>query len=66
MIYYSYVRINLLRVVRLFHKYDVLANKLGQEYGCRTRIIPYVMTWDGVVTKYHRRHSKDIGIIDFI
>ncbi|KAI5170345.1 hypothetical protein PAEPH01_1353, partial [Pancytospora epiphaga] len=24
-------------------KYDVLANKLGQEYGCRTRIIPYVM-----------------------
>ncbi|KAI5169550.1 hypothetical protein PAEPH01_0804 [Pancytospora epiphaga] len=48
------------------HKYDVLANKLGQEYGCRTRNIPYVMTWDGVVTKYHRRHSKDIGITDFI
>ncbi|KAI5181978.1 hypothetical protein PAEPH01_2847, partial [Pancytospora epiphaga] len=41
-------------------------NKLGQEYGCRTRIIPYVMTWDGVVTKYHRRHLKDIGITDFI
>ncbi|KAI5169432.1 hypothetical protein PAEPH01_0707 [Pancytospora epiphaga] len=33
------------------HKYDVHANKLGQEYGCRTRIISYVMTWDGVVTK---------------
>ncbi|KAI5170081.1 hypothetical protein PAEPH01_1233 [Pancytospora epiphaga] len=48
------------------HKYDVLANKLGQEYGCRTRIIPYVMTWDGVVTKYHRRHLKDFGITDFI
>ncbi|KAI5169959.1 hypothetical protein PAEPH01_1127 [Pancytospora epiphaga] len=46
------------------HKYDVLANKLGQEYGCRTRIIPYVMTWDGVVTKYYRRHSKDIGITE--
>ncbi|KAI5173114.1 hypothetical protein PAEPH01_1855 [Pancytospora epiphaga] len=44
------------------HKYDVLANKLGQEYGCRTRIIPYVMTWDGVVTMYHRRHLKGIGI----
>ncbi|KAI5170501.1 hypothetical protein PAEPH01_1487, partial [Pancytospora epiphaga] len=26
--------------------------------------IPYVMTWDGVVTKYHRRHSKDIGITE--
>ncbi|KAI5173819.1 hypothetical protein PAEPH01_2043 [Pancytospora epiphaga] len=48
------------------HKYDVLANKLGQEYGCRTRIIPYVMTWDGVVTKYHRRHSKDIGITESV
>ncbi|KAI5173372.1 hypothetical protein PAEPH01_1924 [Pancytospora epiphaga] len=48
------------------HKYDVLANKLGQEYGCRTRIIPYVITWDGVVTKYHRQHLKNIGITDFI
>ncbi|KAI5177416.1 hypothetical protein PAEPH01_2470, partial [Pancytospora epiphaga] len=48
------------------HKYDVLANKLGQKYGCRTRIIPYVMTWDGVVTKYHRRHSKDIGITESV
>ncbi|KAI5168711.1 hypothetical protein PAEPH01_0352 [Pancytospora epiphaga] len=46
------------------HKYDVLANKLGQEYGRRTRIIPYVMTWDRVVTKYHRKHSKDIGITE--
>ncbi|MGL4850268.1 MAG: hypothetical protein ACRC28_15365, partial [Clostridium sp.] len=27
-----------------------------------TRIIPYVMTWDGVVTKYHRRYIKDLGI----
>ncbi|KAI5172894.1 hypothetical protein PAEPH01_1816, partial [Pancytospora epiphaga] len=41
-------------------------NKLGQEYGCRTRIIPYVMTWDGVVTKYHRKHSKDIGITESV
>ncbi|KAI5179052.1 hypothetical protein PAEPH01_2592 [Pancytospora epiphaga] len=48
------------------HKYDVLANKLGQEYRCRTRIILYVMTWDGVVTKYHRRHSKDIGITESV
>ncbi|KAI5176031.1 hypothetical protein PAEPH01_2221 [Pancytospora epiphaga] len=46
------------------HKYDVLANKLGQEYGCRTRIIPYVMTWDGVVTKYHRRHLNDIEMTE--
>ncbi|KAI4292412.1 hypothetical protein PAPHI01_1686 [Pancytospora philotis] len=34
------------------HRYDVLANKLGQEYKSKTRIIPYVITWDGVVTKH--------------
>ncbi|KAI5168503.1 hypothetical protein PAEPH01_0184 [Pancytospora epiphaga] len=43
---------------------DVLANKLGQEYGCRTQIIPYVMTWDGAVTKYHRQHLKAIRITE--
>ncbi|KAI5170899.1 hypothetical protein PAEPH01_1535 [Pancytospora epiphaga] len=41
-------------------KYDIFANKLGQEYGRRTPIIPYVMTWDVVVTNYHRRYLKDI------
>ncbi|KAI5169973.1 hypothetical protein PAEPH01_1139 [Pancytospora epiphaga] len=24
------------------------------------------MTWDGVVTKYHRRHSKGIGITESV
>ena len=28
----------------------------------RTRIIPYVITWDGIVTKYHKRHVEAIGI----
>lgn len=26
------------------------------------KIIPYVMTWDGLFTKYHKRHSTEIGI----
>ena len=47
-------------------KYDVLANKLGCEYKCKTKIIPYVMTWDGVVTNYHRRYMKEIGLSDSI
>ncbi|KAI4292954.1 hypothetical protein PAPHI01_2228 [Pancytospora philotis] len=47
-------------------KYDVLANKLGAEHRCKTKIIPYVMTWDGVVTKFHRRHSTEIGLSDFV
>ena len=47
-------------------KYDVLANKLGSEYECKTKIIPYVLTWDGVVTKYHRKYSHEIGITDSV
>lgn len=31
-------------------KYDVLANEQAALYKCKVRIIPYVMTWDGVVT----------------
>ncbi|KAI5179375.1 hypothetical protein PAEPH01_2623, partial [Pancytospora epiphaga] len=43
---------------------STIANEFGQEYGCKTRIISYVMTWNGMVTKYHRRHLKDIGITE--
>ncbi|TBU12772.1 hypothetical protein CWI38_0635p0030, partial [Hamiltosporidium tvaerminnensis] len=34
-------------------KYDLLANDL---------IISYVMTWDGIVTKYHKSHLKRLEI----
>ncbi|KAI5169692.1 hypothetical protein PAEPH01_0921 [Pancytospora epiphaga] len=52
--------------IHFYNQFIVFANKLGQEYGCRTQIIPYVMTLSGAATKYHRRHLKDIGITDFI
>ncbi|EQB59684.1 hypothetical protein NAPIS_ORF02758 [Vairimorpha apis BRL 01] len=26
------------------------------------QIIPYVMTWDGVVTTYHKKYIKELGI----
>ncbi|EQB60989.1 hypothetical protein NAPIS_ORF01442 [Vairimorpha apis BRL 01] len=29
-------------------KYDLLANELGLIHRCKTRIIPYVLTWDGI------------------
>ena len=32
-------------------KYDFFANELGAMHKCKTRIIPYVMTWDGIVNK---------------
>ena len=47
-------------------KYDVLANELSADYRCPTKIIPYVMTWDGIVTNYHKKYSKEISITDSI
>jgi hypothetical protein len=44
------------------HKYDILANELGALHKCRTRIILYVLTWDGIVTKFHKTYSKEIGL----
>ena len=43
-------------------KYDVLAKEMGAMHGCKTRIIPYVMTWDGIVTRFHGKYSKEIGL----
>jgi hypothetical protein len=28
----------------------------------KTRIIPWVMTWDGIVTKMHKYYLKELGI----
>ncbi|TBU12923.1 hypothetical protein CWI38_0583p0010, partial [Hamiltosporidium tvaerminnensis] len=43
-------------------KYDLLANELGLIYRCSVEIIPYVMTWDGIVTKYYKSHLKRLEI----
>ncbi|TBU12866.1 hypothetical protein CWI38_0601p0040 [Hamiltosporidium tvaerminnensis] len=43
-------------------KYDLLANELGLVYKCSVEIIPYVMTWDGIVTKYHKTYVKRLQI----
>jgi hypothetical protein len=44
------------------NKYDVLANHCGALHGYKTRIIPYVMTWDGLVTTYHRTYRKELDL----
>ena len=46
--------------------YDMLANKLGLEYKYGMCIIPYVMTWDGIVTKLHKKYAQDIGISESV
>ncbi|TBU00016.1 hypothetical protein CWI36_1772p0010, partial [Hamiltosporidium magnivora] len=43
-------------------KYDLLANELGLIYKCSVEKIPYVITWDGIVTKYHKTYLKRLQI----
>ncbi|TBU09764.1 hypothetical protein CWI36_0001p0010, partial [Hamiltosporidium magnivora] len=43
-------------------KYDLLTNELSLIYKCSVEIIPYVMIWDGIVTKYHKSHLKRLEI----
>ncbi|KAF7682881.1 hypothetical protein TCON_1910 [Astathelohania contejeani] len=43
-------------------KYDLLANELGILYKAKTKIISYVLTWEGIVTKYHRSFLKELEI----
>ena len=44
------------------HKYDMLAGEIGALHKVSVMIIPYVMTWDGVVTKCHSRYLRQLDI----
>ena len=44
------------------HKYDLLAGEIGMMYKCTVKIIPYVMTWDGVVTKCHKKYISELDV----
>ena len=43
-------------------KYDILAKELSLIYKCETKIIPYVITWDGVVTQYHKTYLQKLNM----
>ena len=47
-------------------KYDVLANELSMIHKCKVNIIPYVLTWDGVVTTYHEKYRKELKVTNHI
>jgi hypothetical protein len=40
----------------------VLANELGLIYKAKTKIISFVMTWDGVVTSYHKKYIQELNV----
>ena len=39
-------------------KYDLLANEVDLIYKAKTKIIPYVMMWDGLVTRCHKKYIQ--------
>ncbi|KAL4718050.1 hypothetical protein ACJJTC_010503 [Scirpophaga incertulas] len=41
-------------------KYDILANEMGLMRNCKTRIISYVLLWDGIVSVFHKSYAKEI------
>lgn len=43
-------------------KYDILAKELELMYNYKSKIIPYVITWDGIVTKFHKSYAREIGL----
>ena len=43
-------------------KYIVQANELSRIYKCKSKIIPLIITWDSVVTKYQKQHIKGLEI----
>ena len=48
--------------VNKYRKYQQLVNELGVMYKMETKIIPYVITWDGFVSIFHTRHIKELGL----
>ncbi|XP_029655289.1 uncharacterized protein LOC115228998 [Octopus sinensis] len=47
-------------------KYDLLANELGLMHGCKVFVIPCVMTWEGIVSKYHKGYLRQLGVDRYI
>lgn len=44
-------------------KYGILANVLKMMYKRKSMLkIPYVITWDGIVTNYHHKYNKQLEI----
>ena len=45
-------------------KYELLGKELALIYKCDVQIIPYVFTWDGIVTTYHKKYKKMLNVED--
>ncbi|XP_029654980.1 uncharacterized protein LOC115228549 [Octopus sinensis] len=48
--------------IEKFRKYDLLANQLSILYDAKVKIIPVVLTWDGVVSRYFKNYMDKLSI----
>jgi hypothetical protein len=46
--------------------YDLLASEPSLIYKYKTKTIPYVKNWDGMVTQYHKKYLKELEIANQI
>ncbi|EQB60999.1 hypothetical protein NAPIS_ORF01430 [Vairimorpha apis BRL 01] len=50
---------NIYDILVSYNKLDIF---LGAIHKAQTNIVPYAMTWDGVVTKFHKKYIKDLRV----
>ncbi|XP_029654987.1 uncharacterized protein LOC115228560 [Octopus sinensis] len=50
--------------VKKFYKYDLLVNELEAIYKTKMKIVPIVMTWDGIVSKFSKNYLEVLGVED--
>ncbi|UYV74491.1 K02A2.6-like [Cordylochernes scorpioides] len=43
-------------------KYQLLAREMAQTEKMPVKVVPIVLTWDGIVTKYNKQYRKEINI----
>ncbi|XP_029656052.1 uncharacterized protein LOC115229930 [Octopus sinensis] len=48
--------------VEKLHKYDLLAGELSQIYKAKVKIVPIVMTWEGIVSKFYKSYMDFLGV----
>ncbi|XP_029654463.1 uncharacterized protein LOC115227895 [Octopus sinensis] len=50
--------------VEKFHKYYLLAHELGAIHRAKVKIIPVVLNWDGIVSRFFKSHLDSIAVED--
>ncbi|XP_029653811.1 uncharacterized protein LOC115226999 [Octopus sinensis] len=53
-----------LKQIKKYHKYDLLVWELSILYDAQVKIIPLVLTWDELVSKFYKNYVKKLAVED--